>query len=171
MDETIVELLEKRDNMFEALTQQITALFSEKLNKAVSIMMKEKRDTEWYSIEVLPDNKHVRIHGLVEAKEGDTLNTEEGVSVMTSEQVANNPFFILKIIISIDALENGTAERIYTDIKKVFDAEGEEGESFLGINLDKETIQDLTGFDITDMEKELVCQMLLGELISSGAKN
>jgi hypothetical protein len=119
MDLTVELLLNKRDYDAQAFTRKIIAIFEDRLTKAVQMQYKTERDIKWFKLERFTAIEgYVVVHGDIEVRVGDVLNTANGPVVVDekNQKYATNT---VKYVLNSKVLQGGTVEAIFQHMEFV----------------------------------------------------
>jgi hypothetical protein len=115
----IRELLDKRTNEFDMLTNEIIGLFEDKLLKALRLFMKVDKHVKIESVAFYPNNRNfLSIAALPELKIGETISLPNGKSqLLTSDNIRSFVSLPMKLVVPLKLIEEGTPIEIYDKLK------------------------------------------------------
>lgn len=116
---TLDGLVAYRDFIYSSLSQDIIALFSARLNSALTQFIPNSSDIEWSTIEKVPRlQAYVRMVGSSSPVLGSVAKVD-GNDVTITEQNARMFRNLIRFIFPIKLLEDGSVEQITTYIKDI----------------------------------------------------
>ena len=115
----ILSKIQKRDKVFFSMSEKILSNIKENLDKAFQYLIKEDRPVEWVSIQLVDGTTNfVYIEGIFKPRLGDIITYADGSrSEITKDNINNAYKNFVRVMLSIDVLENGSPVEMYEKLK------------------------------------------------------
>lgn len=117
MTKIYTKILERKKN-YNSETKNILNLLSEKIDKAMFHVIKEDRKFEWFSIELVSENKNfLFIKGICQLQIGDVFVDNDERVLITDENLSIVGNVDINLVLPVKVIDDGTPLEIYDNIQ------------------------------------------------------